>query len=878
MKNTRTLNDKELLKINEILIFGKRKVIIMDINNVRERFNQEYNNLINVIKGNKDYTKGYVLSNNAVRLLNLLCSEITIDRVLIPNLGHGELALCPEKATAFSESPGVIKVVKEIVGKKDYTLVQKDFLKVDSIEDFSTILLFPPLDNYSSVGRKDIAYIKKCLDVLPKNGKLILLARQNFLSAPAFKGIRERILKEFSLEAVIYLDKVGRAIGTESSVLIIRKNAKSDKIQMLNEVKDADLLFNDYVYGAGFFVDTKEVYDRIDANYYDPWYKKERELIQRRDTVKISGIADIFQGCFISSEERKESGDYLIIRPQYICNGSLKVNNNKRIFCDKSFVTKSDHANHCMLKKDDILVSLMGNISWAIYDGDEKYAIANQHVAIIRGKNEYKKWFNLFFSTRTGIEYLESQLNFLRHSASFDHISVRNLSEIYVPDIKVMQDMEKINKQADREAKVVSLFSDLGWEAKLGGSTDRFDIALFDRGNLRGVVDIKNYSSPNVVNNAVLAKQLGKIKDCVGNVAVYLFIDNEIYEYEDGRIIQLPELPRPGKPAIKKTIKSEEDSKQILSIEKNDIEEKSITDSVIQEIIARGFSSLQTSIDRIEGRIIDISAKLDQLLKQITGYQSLVEKQLALAVSQEEKERIIYAFSEECVERIKNEIGANNASREYNTELQKLILTFGESTWNKMEESSRSFLVSSKIAFNNLINIENNVDYSGVCLLVTKALEVELSKRFGNNFINYLKQKYPGRANYSQFPTALLNTFYDTEGIAHKKPIRPKEFTLGRVAYVLCLCHAKGIEDKQKVNNEKKLIEYAQEVLCNDKNDEEILEILKDFAQSVEDVKERYRNPSAHTNQVKKVDAEECFNLVVDVEKLLKRILDAFKA
>ena len=852
----------------------------------KEMFDQKYNKLIGIIKDNTVTSKGYVLSKNAVRLLNLLCSGANVGRVLIPNLGHGELSLCAEKVTAYSESTSVIKVVKDISIENNFDLIQKDFLNAEINDSFSKILLFAPwcypqgepLGNCDRRGRADINYIKKCLDILPKNSELILLVRQNFLSAPAFKNVRERILNDFSLEAVIYLDKVGRAIGTESSVLIIQNKPQTSEIHMLIEDNDADVIFNNFVYGGGFFVNATEVYDRFDANYYDPQYKTEREVIQKRDTVKICDIAEVFHGCMIPSAERKSTGHYLVIKPRYICSGSIKVNDNKRIFCNKNFVS----GNKCILKKGDVLISLITNASWAIYDGDEDYAIADRNVAIIRGKSEYNKWLNLFFNTRTGIEYLESQLNFLKHIATFNYISLGNLFDISVPDMKTMQGLEKINQYADREAKVVSLFNELGWETKeeFDYHGTRFDLALFEHGNLKAVVEIKNFSSANVVNNAVLAKQLTKIKDCIGNAHVYLFVDNEIFEFEEGSIIQLPELPRPGKTVFvkKKALKTIEDSKETLPVEKNEIEEKSISDSMTLEIIARGITSLQSSIDRIEGRIIDIAAKLEQLSKQISGYQSLVEKQLELAVSPDEKERILHAFSEECVERIKREIDTNNASREYNTELQKLIHTFGQNTWEKMEDSSRSFLVSSKIAFNNLINIENNVDYSGVCLLVTKALEVEMSKRFGKNFIAYLKGKYRGKENYYQFPTALLNTYYDENNTPHKKPIRPKDFTLGKLPYVMCLFYTNGITDEQKENDRQKLIEYAKEKLFNEKTDEEILEILKDFAEAIEEVKKDYRNPSAHTNQVKRIDAEECFNLVIDVEKLLKRILDSFKS
>ena len=38
----------------------------------------------------------------------------------------------------------------------------------------------------------------------------------------------------------------------------------------------------------------------------------------------------------------------------------------------------------------------------------------------------------------------------------------------------------------------------------------------------------------------------------------------------------------------------------------------------------------------------------------------------------------------------------------------------------------------------------------------------------------------------------------------------------------------------------------------------------------------KYRNPSAHTNQIQKKDALECFNLTLDVKKILKEMLDTF--
>ena len=44
----------------------------------------------------------------------------------------------------------------------------------------------------------------------------------------------------------------------------------------------------------------------------------------------------------------------------------------------------------------------------------------------------------------------------------------------------------------------------------------------------------------------------------------------------------------------------------------------------------------------------------------------------------------------------------------------------------------------------------------------------------------------------------------------------------------------------------------------------------------IEKITKEFRNPSAHTNELGKIDALKCFNIVIDVEKLLKNILDSF--
>ena len=107
------------------------------------------------------------------------------------------------------------------------------------------------------------------------------------------------------------------------------------------------------------------------------------------------------------------------------------------------------------------------------------------------------------------------------------------------------------------------------------------------------------------------------------------------------------------------------------------------------------------------------------------------------------------------------------------------------------------------------------------------------------------------------------------------KPVKNKDFTLGSLVYVL------GIKkDDAASPNEAKIIDDEIRDFCHNKmmvskDDDYISDTLLEIADAVETIRTDYCNPSAHTNQLQKVNARECFDLVLDVEKILKRIIES---
>ena len=269
-----------------------------------------------------------------------------------------------------------------------------------------------------------------------------------------------------------------------------------------------------------------------------------------------------------------------------------------------------------------------------------------------------------------------------------------------------------------------------------------------------------------------------------------------------------------------------------------------------------------------------ISKQIAELGGQIDAYQSLIERQLEKSVNEQEKERLISAFADECAERVAKQVRADTDEKIISLEKKKLILSLGENCWTKLEETSRENLVNAKVFFSKLLELERIKDYSGVCLPITKALEVELYKRFYTNYMRYLKEKYNN--DYTKYPSALLYKIKYSKTKHKIVPLGPKYFTMGTVAFILCIKQDNDDTEQQIENNKARLLEYAKERLLSKYSNNEIEKILTNCAKAIEEIREKYRNRCSHREAILQLQAKECMNYVIDVEKLLKKMIDTF--
>lgn len=289
------------------------------------------------------------------------------------------------------------------------------------------------------------------------------------------------------------------------------------------------------------------------------------------------------------------------------------------------------------------------------------------------------------------------------------------------------------------------------------------------------------------------------------------------------------------------------------------------------EMMQNNVNSLCEFLGRIDKNVLclikgqeTIIGKLDNLSTFISEEKEIISSKLELYLNNKDYEKYENII-EEYILKISNKIlekYGSNKTEAYRSEEKKLLALFGEDNWKKLNINSRNFLVTAKVLFEEMSAMEK-ADYSGVCLLLTKAVENELHIRFYTNFLNYLRHTYPD----AEWPSFFTKT--DFRG---KQLIKDYDFTLGSIKYFCC----KG----------KKYDAYDLEILNAYCKDELLIEFdtaeaidrqLTFISNTAEEIRIRFRNPSAHINSVNEIVAIECLEYILDVSKVLIKYMHIFK-
>lgn len=278
-------------------------------------------------------------------------------------------------------------------------------------------------------------------------------------------------------------------------------------------------------------------------------------------------------------------------------------------------------------------------------------------------------------------------------------------------------------------------------------------------------------------------------------------------------------------------------------------------------------------------KIDGISQKLDDILFQVSECKALLSPILDNMVNANDVETIISVFSDNIIKKISSTINNDNNPELFNEIEKNLEQTFGTS-WSKLKEFSKSYMITSKILFNKLKTFGDDVDYSGVCLLVSKALELELSSRFCIDYRKYIIEQFKQYKNTDKYFTDYIpKIFIGYDSSTNQNYVyKSNHFTLGNMPYLLWPFPDNPEAATQRENHDMQvLLSFCKDKLFINSDEKAIRESLHTFKDDVKKVTQDFRNPAAHITNINQTKAQDCLNFVIDVEKLLKKLLDSFK-
>lgn len=194
-----------------------------------------------------------------------------------------------------------------------------------------------------------------------------------------------------------------------------------------------------------------------------------------------------------------------------------------------------------------------------------------------------------------------------------------------------------------------------------------------------------------------------------------------------------------------------------------------------------------------------------------------------------------------------------------------LLGYLGEDVWyKKLCNESRKLLITSRMTFDSMWQMDDRkrLDFTGICMMLSKTLDIELSRRFYDKYTAWLTNKGIDIINW---PEALvfINRHYNTY-----QKINQQSFTLGSINHLF--------GKKAILADFEQTIDFASKNLySNNLSKNEVADKLRDVADWTNKIREDYRNPAAHRTEIHDVDAKSCMEYMISFHRKLRLILES---
>ncbi|MBM6715795.1 sel1 repeat family protein [Gemmiger formicilis] len=288
--------------------------------------------------------------------------------------------------------------------------------------------------------------------------------------------------------------------------------------------------------------------------------------------------------------------------------------------------------------------------------------------------------------------------------------------------------------------------------------------------------------------------------------------------------------------------------------------------TLLQKQILQGTQILQGQLQQGLQTLTRVEKKVDaipdqivkRLAEEMQNHVEALNRELPGLPPQQQEEKISL-FVQRQSDRVYSEL-EQQADLCVQRERLHLRELFGKH-WDKLEKSSQNGLVSTAVLWSRLECIqEKEFDFRGVCITAVSALEQELGKHLFFGFQYRLKEQE--KVAYEVWPKVLR--FENKNGSWEPN----RRFTLGMLPY---LFQADDGEEKRSW-----LREYLASIVAECYQEDPLQPFVgkkegeRSLLERCEEVRKRYRNPSAHSGNISKKKAQECYIEVIGRREALQ--------
>ncbi len=284
-------------------------------------------------------------------------------------------------------------------------------------------------------------------------------------------------------------------------------------------------------------------------------------------------------------------------------------------------------------------------------------------------------------------------------------------------------------------------------------------------------------------------------------------------------------------------------------------------------LIEAKLDKLQNDISKLQNDVSQILSTVNEMNETVKNSKNIMSLYFSV---HDEDDLEANLFISKIVDKMTSELSDKLAyfeSQKKYQQVRKLVMVrLGDEAWGKLDSESQKFLATAKFMFMENMDLSEDIDYSGICLLSSKAFEVELSKRFVTEYEKYLS--YKGFAE-SRWPKGIM--VYNKRRGCYEK-MRIEDFTLGSCPYIVGILG----NDNDKRINQQQFEMYCKERLFKSLPQQEIRKKIKEFDGYIKNVKDNYRNPAAHKSTMTMSEASDCLDYILEIERVLKIMLEQF--